>query len=391
MENVVATDSMSNANANVKADAGDAVLRVLKEDGALDPAGDPELPDDLVVALHREMNLVRALDARLTSLLRQGRIAAHVGWLGEEAAILGSAAAMRERDRLFPGHFEIGAALWRGMPLAAYVGHVFANEQDPMKGRQIPDWHSRSGAHITQAVGFAWGAKIKRDDVVTLVHFVDAALDSGEFHNGVNFAGVLNVPLVLFCRRTDAQRTGVHRAVILEREGLGREGADREGASGEAQPIDRDRDRARGDAYGIASVRCDGGDLFAVLRATRDAVIRAAEGGGASLVLAVTPHPNDVTHGDRAHDRAHDPIARVRRHLEARNLWNDDAQRELEATLEAEITSAIETAEALGPPPRGTMFDDVYAAPLRHLEEQKREMLAADRPEHAGESPLPRG
>ena len=362
MENVVATDPMSNANAK----AGDALLRVLNDDGALDPVGDPALPDDLVLALHREMNLVRALDARLTSLQRQGRIATHVGWLGEEAAILGSAAAMRDRDRLFPGHFELGAALWRGMPLAGYIGHVFGNEHDPMKGRQIPDSRSPSGAHITQAVGFAWGAKIKRDDVVTLVHFVHAAMSAGEFHNGANFAGVFKVPLVLFCRQTDAQQTGVHR------------GAQSIGAASIAS------DRAKGAAYGIATARCDGGDLFAVLKATRDAVIRAAEGGGATLVEAVTPHPNDVAHADRRRD----PIARVRRHLEARDLWNDDAQRDLEATLDAEITSAIATAEALGPPLRETMFDDVYAAPPRHLEEQRREMLAADRPPQAGESPI---
>ena len=94
------------------------VLRVLRDDGSLDPEGRPEAgPETSVVAIYRAMVRVRALDERLVALQRAGRIAFHVGSQGEEAAILGSAAALRERDWIFPCYREFGAALWRGMPL----------------------------------------------------------------------------------------------------------------------------------------------------------------------------------------------------------------------------------------------------------------------------------
>src|SRR5260221_14267294 len=97
------------------------VVHVLREDGTLDPANDPKLDDALVLRLYEHMVMVRILDDRLVTLQRQGRIGFHIGSLGEEAAILGSAAAMRAQDWIFPCYREFGAALWRGMLLGRYV------------------------------------------------------------------------------------------------------------------------------------------------------------------------------------------------------------------------------------------------------------------------------
>ena len=127
----------------------DDVVRVLRDDGSLDPEHDPKLDPDAVVAIYGAMVRVRLLDERLVGLQRQGRIGFHIGSQGEEAAILGSAAALREHDWIFPCYREFGAALWRGMPLAAYVNHMFGNEQDPMKGRQMPDHYGAKGARFT--------------------------------------------------------------------------------------------------------------------------------------------------------------------------------------------------------------------------------------------------
>src|SRR5438046_1273883 len=89
--------------------------------------------------------------------------------------------------------------------------HLCRNEHAPSKGRQMPDHYgsrvarftsisSPVGTQITQAAGFAWAAKIKKEDVATLVYFGEGATSSGEFHNGLNFAGVFKAPVVLFCR-----------------------------------------------------------------------------------------------------------------------------------------------------------------------------------------------
>jgi len=263
----------------------DDVVRVLRDDGSLDPEHDPKLDPDAVVAIYGAMVRVRLLDERLVGLQRQGRIGFHIGSQGEEAAILGSAAALREHDWIFPCYREFGAALWRGMPLAAYVNHMFGNEQDPMKGRQMPDHYGAKGARftsisspvgtqITHAAGFAWAAKIDRatarregralvgaEDVATLVYFGEGATSSGEFHNGMNFAGVFKVPLVLLCRNN-----GWAQGHAAEKQSASVSFA------------------AKGVAYGIPGVRCDGNDLFAVLAVTREARARAARGDGPTLI-----------------------------------------------------------------------------------------------------------
>ena len=127
----------------------DDVVKVLREDGTPDPRLDPKLGKDEVVSLYRAMQRTRALDERLVALQRQGRIGFHIGSLGEEATILGSAFALRKQDWLFPCYREFGGALWRGMPLQRYVDNMFGNANDPAKGRQMPDHYCFREAKVT--------------------------------------------------------------------------------------------------------------------------------------------------------------------------------------------------------------------------------------------------
>jgi 2-oxoisovalerate dehydrogenase E1 component alpha subunit len=241
----------------------DDVVKCLREDGTLDPRHDPGLTMDEVKALYRAMVRTRVLDDRLVTLQRQGRIGFHIGSLGEEAAILGSAFAMRPQDWMFPCYREFGGALWRGMPLQRYIDNMFGNANDPALGRQMPDHYcyrkakvtsisSPIGTQITQAVGFGWGAKLKKDDLVTLVYFGEGATSSNEFHNGLNFGGVYRTPTVFFCRNN-----GWAISVPTERQTASRSFAE------------------KGVAYGVPGVRVDGNDLFAVIKVTRDAIDRA--------------------------------------------------------------------------------------------------------------------
>lgn len=302
--------------------------------------------DDLVVLLYRQMLLVRLVDERLAALHREGRIPPHVGARGEEAAILGAAAALRSQDWIFPSSHEIGAALWRGISLQSYAHKVLGNALDPGKGRELSERLGArkakiaspsgvAGAHIAHAVGFAWGAKSRREDVVALAYFDRAATSGADFHNALNFAGVFKPPVVLFCRTSEASR------------------ASRETASTSVA--------AKAIAYGIAGASVDGGDLLAVLTTVREAVATAASGGGPTLVEAMTPRAGT----------ADDPIARLRGALETRSLWSDAKQRELELQLDAEVILAITEAERTIDPMVATLFDDVYAELPWHLREQR--------------------
>ena len=188
-----------------------SVRRALEEDGSLSPGFDPRLSDEDVSTIYRYMVETRYLDERLTALQRQGRIGFHIGSLGEEATIIGAAFAMRKQDWLFPCYREFGAALLRGLNFQRFMDNMFGNENDPVKGRQMPDhytcreshWLSISspvGTQITQAVGFAWAGKLKKEDLATLVYFGDGATSSSdspfgnEFRRGLQDPGGLLLP-----------------------------------------------------------------------------------------------------------------------------------------------------------------------------------------------------
>jgi 2-oxoisovalerate dehydrogenase E1 component alpha subunit len=140
----------------------------------------------------------------------------------------------------------------------------------------------------------------------------------------------------------------------------------------------------------VPGVRCDGNDIFAVLKVTRDAVRRAEAGEGPTLIESLTyriaghstsDDPRAYRHDDLVEAwRKKDPILRLRRYLDVAGLWSDREQSELEAKVEVELKAAIAKVEAAQPPSLESMFDDVYATPPWHLEEQRREVLAGPRP-----------
>jgi 2-oxoisovalerate dehydrogenase E1 component alpha subunit len=353
------------------------VVSVLGEDGSLDPKHDPHLADDEVVRLYRHLVETRLLDERFVALQRQGRVGFHVGSLGEEAAILGSAWAMREHDFLFPCYREFGAALMRGMPLQTLVNNMFGNANDTVKGRQMPchytcravGWASISspvGTQITHAVGFAWGAKIQKKDVAALVYFGDGATSSSDFHSGLNFAGVFELPVVFLCRNN-----GWAISVPVERQTATRTFAE------------------KAVAYGIPGVRVDGNDLFAVVSATRRAVERGIAGEGPTFIEAITyrmgghstsDDPNRYRESQALESwAARDPIERVRGYLEKRGLWSDTDEKELRSSIEGRFREAVAIAEKTPPPRLESLFDDVYEKVPWHLAEQRSALMRGPR------------
>ena len=359
------------------------VVKVLRSDGRLDRTTDPRIPHSDVLRLYRAMVRLRVLGQSVTKLLLEGpssasSILGHLGSLGEEAAVLGSAYAMRDQDWIFPSHRELGAALLRGMPLQRYVDNLLGNANDPAKGRQRPDQFSwkqgryasasaTSGTQITQAVGFAWAARIKRDDVAVLAYFGDGATSSNEFHNGLNFAGVFKAPAVFLCRNN-----GWANSVPTERQ---------TGSTTFAE---------KGIAYGIPSVRVDGNDLLAVIKVTQDAVARAARNEGPTLIEAMTYRVSGHSSGDeprryRSEEgldawKELDPIKRLRRHIERIQPWTDAQDEAIGAELTAELAAAIAVAEKTPPPSLDSMFEDVFAAVPWHLVEQREALKKGPRP-----------
>jgi pyruvate dehydrogenase E1 component alpha subunit len=318
------------------------------DDASLDPAYAGAVSDELAVALYDQMVLARELDGRLVALQREGRIVSYASSAGEEAAIVGAAAALRDEDWVFLASREMAAALWRGMPLSACAHHLFGAASSAGKGRNLhapPFWKPTrvvsvsplSGTQIPHAVG---------------VFFGEGATSSGDFHTGLNFAGVTRAPVLAVCRNNGW-------ATSLP--------ASRQTAS--------DGFAMKAVAYGLHGVRVDGADVAAVLGVVREARARACAGEGGTLIEAVTsPRGEDESDEAWAH---RDPIARTRRYLEGRGLSSAERDRGLFAEVHADVDRAIADAASAPVPTDAALFDDVYAVEPWHLREQRIEAVAA--------------
>jgi len=358
------------------------IIRALREDGSLAPEYDPHLSSEEVARLYRHMVETRFLDERLTALQRQGRIGFHVGSLGEEGAIVGAAFATRKQDWLFPCYREFGAALLRGLDFQRFIDNMFGNANDTVKGRQMPDHYSCKASHwlsisspvgtqITQAVGFAWAGKLKKDDLATLVYFGDGATSSSDFHSGMNFAGVFKVPCVFFCRNN-----GWAISVPAERQTASETFA------------------SKGVAYGVPGVRVDGNDAFAVVHTVRKAIERGARGEGPTLIEALTyrmgghstsDDPNAYRGSDALKAWAdRDPIQRVRQYLRTVHGYTEERDKEIIQDIDRRFRAAVEVAEKTPKPALETLVEDVYATPPWHLVEQREALLEGPRPHEHG-------
>jgi 2-oxoisovalerate dehydrogenase E1 component alpha subunit len=262
------------------------------------------------------------------------------------------------------------------MPLATFLCDLLGNAGDLMKGRQMPcheAWRpgryasisSPISTQIPHAVGAAWAARLKGDDMVALTWFGEGGTSAADFHTGLNFAAVRRIPVVFVCRNN-----GWAISVPRERQ---------TGSETIAQ---------KAVAYGMPGERVDGNDLLAVHAAVRRARVRAAAGEGPTLIEAVTYRLEGHSTSDdpRAYRPAElvapwkekEPILRTRRYLERRGALDAEADARLREEVRAEIQRALAEAEAFAPkPPLETLFEHVYAEPLRQQREQLEELEAA--------------
>ncbi len=352
------------------------LLQVLTPEGKVNGGAPPDLSADDLVRMYRHMAFLRTLDVRMLSLQRAGRIGFYGTATGEEAAVIGSAMALEPQDWVFPALRQGGVAVLRGYSLSLLVAQNMGNSRDILKGRQMPchysdrsvnqvSWSSVIATQIPHAVGAAYAARYRGDKVVCIAYMGDGATSESDFHVACNFAGVWKVPVVLFCQNNQWAISVPFRLQTAS-----------------------DGVAVKAEAYGMPGVRVDGNDILAVFRATKEAVDRARRGEGPTLIEAVTyrlgghsssDDPTRYREGPEVDEAVkRDPIVRFRRYLEERGLWSVAQEEAAQLEFNEQIGKAIAEAEQGGPPPIGTLFDDVYAslpAPLREQREQlKREV-----------------
>jgi pyruvate dehydrogenase E1 component alpha subunit len=345
------------------------LFRVLKDDGTTFLRSDPRLPAETLLRAYRELRRLRAIDARMITLQRQGRVGFYGACTGQEAVPIATALALAPGDWVFPALREQSVMLVRGFPLPQFIAQVFGNSGDVLKGRQMPShhsgksvnqvsWSSCIGPQIPQAVGAAWAMKLRHRQDVAIGFTGDGATSQADFHSAMNFAGVFKVPCVIICQNN-------HWSISV--------------------PVSRQTASAtiaiKGRAYGVPSVRVDGNDLLAVYKVVQEAVDRARGGEGPTFVEAVTYRIGaHSTSDDPTRYRAEaevvawrkkDPLDRLRRHLVAMGITDDARDAQLDDEIAREVNDAVREVEALPPPARGTLFEDVYAETPWNLREQR--------------------
>ncbi len=347
-----------------------ALVRVLDKGGAV--VGDePGLSEDELVEMYTHMINTRVFDRRATAAQRQGRLGTFAILEGHEAIQVGSAMAMRPDDFAYPGYREHGVQIARGMPLDVVLSY--------WRGLPNAEWDQKVynqmvptvpiATHLPHAVGHAYAARQRGEDVVTVAYLGDGGTSETDFHSGLNFAGVWKTPTVFVIsnnfyaisvpyEKQTASETISHKAT----------------------------------AYGMPGVRVDGMDPLAVYAVTVDAVDRAVAGDGPTLIEAVCyrygPHATaDDPHLYRTQDeessfRPYDPMLRMRSYLEGRGLWDAGRQEAAEQSATAEFDEALLRVEAIELPGRDDIVRHAYAKVPQLLVDQLHEIeRAAGEPE----------
>jgi pyruvate dehydrogenase E1 component alpha subunit len=359
------------------------MLQILRPDGTVtDPAGVPELDRDLGLRLYRQMLLIRIMDERLMALQRQGRIGFYGEARGQEATVVGTAAALTPDDWIVPALREAGVGLYAGLPFEQYVAQIYGNANDRTHGRQMP-CHPCSREHhyvvmsscvanqLPQAVGIAMAMKIAGDTGRVCVGYMgDGGTSEPDFHVAMNFAGVFRPPVVLICQNNQwAISTPGKLQTASETIAL------------------------KGQAYGVEALRFDGNDVLAALTCARWAVDKARRGDGPSFLEGLTYRVGAHTSSDdpsRYRDETvtlvwrneRDPLRRYGVFLKGRGWLDDAAEKALADELEAHVRSVVAVEDAAPPPDLRTLVTDVYAEVPWHLEEQYAQFLR-DRKETA--------
>jgi pyruvate dehydrogenase E1 component alpha subunit len=347
------------------------VFGVLKgTPGAADRVG---LDRAQLLDLLRQMVLLRVYDERSVAYQRQGRIGTYPTYWGEEAVPVGAVSATRPTDWLFPSYRQACLGVLRGEDPEDYL-RLWRGDARGLHGPRAFGCAPLTvpiATHLPHAVGAAWAARLRGEDMVSTVFFGDGATSEGDFHEGLNHAAVLEAPTVFVCTNNQwAISTPIARQTR----------------------VTRIADKAA--AYGIPAVRVDGFDVLAVHVACRDAVERARGGGGPTLIEAVCyrigPHgtaddPSLYRADTDAEEwRRIEPIARFRRWLEHNGLYEEGCEERFRDEARTLIGESMARIEADAPPPSRTVIDGVYAdtpdAIVRHFEAMERERTEFEPP-----------
>jgi 2-oxoisovalerate dehydrogenase E1 component alpha subunit len=321
------------------------------------------LSDDDLLLMYRTVITARLLDEAALRQNRMGRAPFVVPAEGHEACQVGTAWAMRRGVDVWLPYYRDGAVvLAAGMtPYEIFLG-IFAKAEDPSSGgRQMPShWGHRElgiitgsspiATQIPHAAGIAYAVRYRGADAVVATWFGDGATSEGDWHEGLNFAGIHRLPVIFVCENN-------HYAISVPQT--------KQMAIGDVA------ERAAG--YGFPGVVVDGNDVLACYEAMKQAHERARAGEGPTLIecktyrfLGHTSDDDDKTYRSRdevEQARHRDPLQVFGAYLRTSGLLDDVGAEELRADVKREIDEALAAAWEAPDPEPASALRHVFAEP----------------------------
>lgn len=328
-----------------------------------------ELGHEQLLRMYYQMLLARRLDERCWALHRQGKVAFHISGIGQEALQVAAAHALRPGYDFVHAHYrDLALVLALGVTPTEFMMDLFGKKAGLSGGRQMPShWSKREiglaslsspvGDHVPHAAGTALAERIKREVGlvgkdepyrVSLVNLGEGATSEGDWHEGMNWAGIYQLPFVCMVENNEYAIS-----VPLEKQ----------------MAVNSVADRA--EAYGMEGISFDGNDILESYRVLRYAIDKARRGDGATLIEARTyrlvPHSSDDddrTYRDTEEVKAqwsNDPLPRFETYLREQGILGDELVEEYAERVMAEVDAAHRAAEEAPYPAPEEALGDVYA------------------------------
>ena len=292
------------------------MLSILDKDGIARPELEPSIDNELLQKVYRTMILSRVVDEKAVRLQRQGRMGAYPPSRGQEASQLGPALALTDVDWIVPGFRELTALIWKGVPIWRMFLYWMGNEEgcNYPEGVRVTPPVVPVGDQVPHAVGISYASMLRKEKSVAMAYFGDGGSSEGSFHEGLNMAGVFKTPTIFICQnnqyaisvprsRQTASKTIAQKAI----------------------------------AYGFPGILVDGNDVLALYVAAKEAVDRARNGEGPTLIESYTYRLGDHTTSDDASRYRReeelkewvdkDPLKRMRIYLEGKSIWNENKEK----------------------------------------------------------------
>ncbi|MFQ5883226.1 MAG: thiamine pyrophosphate-dependent dehydrogenase E1 component subunit alpha [Candidatus Methylomirabilales bacterium] len=317
-----------------------------------------DLGVEALLKIYYYLRLTRGLEDRVIKLYRQGKIlgGCYVG-TGEEAIAVGSAWALEADDVIAPSHRDLGAHLVKGVHPKEYLAQYLGRRTGLTRGRDgnihfgdlrrsIIGFISPMADGIPVATGAALAFKIRRETRIAVAYFGDGASSRGDFHEGLNLAAVLTLPILFICHNNQYAYS-----VPLSRQ----------------MAVPHVADRAK--AYGLPTRIVDGNDVLAVYQATKEAAARTRSGEGPTFIECKTMRMRGhAEHDDASYVpqelleewRRRDPIERFEGYLREREV-PEERLKEVETRVLKQIEEAVKFAEKSPYPDGPEALEGVFA------------------------------